>query len=250
MATISLTQDNLTARLSLLASRWSLVTALLILASNAFYLAAGSAATDNALGQGYAALRQAIHSPVLYRLAWASESLAWLMIGGTLIIFAGLFAHRAPICAACIAVCGIGQLLTSLGAFSLSSVSGLATRYATAAPNQQAALLQSFLDLQGLTHSAYAVGCLLQGVGFLLVAWVAWEWMGFPRWLAVWLAIPGLLGLGYFVVSATDAPSAFVFPIIILDVIGLIGVYVAVAVTFWRPLSTLASGVTSTSAAI
>jgi hypothetical protein len=240
MTTSSLAQDNLPARLFLFLSRWSLVTALLILAYFAFYSAAGSAATDNPLGREYAGLWQAVRSPVVYRLAWVSESLSWLMVGGTLIVLAGFFAHRAPIRAACIAVCGIGQLLGSLGAFSLSSVSDLATRYATAAPNQQAALLQSFLDLQAVIHSPFSVGSLLQGAGFLLVAWVAWGWMGFPRWLAVWLAIPGLLGLAFFILGATDAPSALVIPILILHDIGLMSMHVAVAVTFWRPSVSLA----------
>lgn len=248
MNTNALEQDILSARLFRILARGSLVNALLILTYNVFYLTAVSAATDNALGQSYGALRQAIHSPVLYRLAWMSESLSWLVLGGTLIIFAGLFARREPIRATYIAVCGIGQLITSLGAFSLSSVSGLATRYLTASPNQQAVLLQLYLDLQGLTHSAYAVGILLEGAGFLLVAWVAWEWRGFPHWLTVWLAIPGLLGLLYFVLAATDAPTALVFPVVILGSIGLIGVYVAVAVRFWRPSDSVISEPTASAA--
>ncbi len=250
MATRSVNQDDLSARLVLSLSRWSLVTALLILACNAFCFAATSAATDSALGQGYGALRQAIHSPVLYRLAWISESLSWLMFGGTLMIFAGLFARRAPIRSACIAASGIGQLITALGAFSQSSVSGRATRYVTAAPTQQAALLQSLLDLQGLIHSAYEIGILLGGVGLLLVAWVAWEWRGFPRWLTLWLAIPGLLGLAFFIFSAADAPSALVFPLAILESIVLIGAYVAVAVTCWRPSATLVASAPSAAAMV
>jgi uncharacterized protein DUF4386 len=250
MATRSLDQGNLSARLVLFLSRLSLVIALSILVYTAFYFAATAAATDNAIGQGYGALRQAIHSPVLFRLAWISESLSWLMVGGTLIIFAGLFARRTPIRAACIAATGIGQLITSLGAYSLSNVSGLATRYATAAPNQQAALLQSFLDLQGLTHSAYNIGLLLLGAGFLLVAWVAWERRGFPRWLTVWLAIAGLPGLGFFILGATDAPSALAFALVILGSIALMVVYVTVAVTFWRPSGKLVADVASASAAM
>jgi Domain of unknown function (DUF4386) len=248
MAT-SISQDNLSERLFHLLSRLSLVIALSILVYTAFYFAATAAATDKAIGQGYGALRQAIHSPVLFRLAWLSESLSWLVVGGTLIIFAGLFARRTPIRAACIAATGIGQLFTSLGAYSLSNVSVLAMRYATAAPSQQAALLQSFLDLQGLTHSAYDIGLLLQGAGFLLVAWVAWERRGFPRWLTVWLAIAGLPGLGFFIVGATDAPSALAFALVVLGSIGLMVVYVTMAVIFWRLAATVHADVASASAA-
>ncbi len=250
MATLSLDQDNLSTRLVLFLSHGALVTATLVLMCNAFYFAATSAAADTALGQGYGALRQAIHSPVLFRLAWISESLSWLMLGGTLIIFAGLFARRAPIRAACIAACGIGQLITALGAFSQSSVSDFATRYAIAAPNQQAVLLQSLLDLQGLIHSAYDIGILLEGVGLVLVAWVAWEWRGFPLWLTVWLAIAGLPGLGFFILGATDAPSALAFALVILGSIALIVVYVLVAVIFWRPSTTLTAEVASAPAAM
>ncbi len=246
----ALTQDNLTARLFRLWSRGSLVTAFSILAYFAFYAFAGAAATDNPLGREYGGLWQAVRSPVVYRLAWVSESISWLMVGGTLVIFAGLFARRAPIRAACIAVCGIGQLLGSLGAFSLGSVSALAARYASAAPSQQAALLQSFLDLQGVIRSPFYGGILLQGAGFLLVAWAAWEWMGFPRWLAVWLAIAGVIGLVFFVLFTTDAPVALLIPILMLHDIGLMSVYVAVAVTFWRPSSTQVAGAVSEAAAM
>ncbi len=249
MRTNFVEQSELSARLSRVLSRGSLVNALLILAYFGFYAAAGAAAGDNTLGREYAGLWQAVRSPVVYRLAWVSESLSWLMVGATLIIFGGLFARRAPIRAACIAVCGIGQLLGSLGAFLLSGVSDLATRYANAAPNQQAALLQSFLDLQAAIHSPFTVGILLQGAGFLTVAWVAWEWMRFPRWLAVWLAIPGLIGLVLFVLGATDAPSALVILILVLHDIGLMSAHVAVAVTCWRPSASPVSEA-STSAAI
>jgi len=84
----------------------------------------------------------------------------------------------------------------------------------------------------------------------MLIAWVAWEWMGFPRWLAVWLAIPGLLGLVLFILLATDSPSALLITILMLYDIGRISLSVAMAVKFWRPSATLVGSAASTAAAI
>ena len=239
----SLTQDNLSARLFLFLSRWSSVTALMILLTTALYSGGvGFAATDNVLGSEYAELFQSVRSSLFYRLETLSETFHWLMIGGTLIIFAGLFARRAPIRAAFIAVCGIAQLMGSLASLlRVSGISDIAARYATAAPNQQAALLQSFLDLNRVIQPHYTAATLLQGAGFLLVAWVAWRWEGFPRWLAVLLAIAGLLGLVLFILRAEGAPPALLLPVILLAVFGLVGLHVAIAVTCWRPSSTLVS---------
>lgn len=250
MTTISLAQNNLSARLLILLSRWSLVTALMILATIVFYSGVGFSATDSALGQEYGELMSAVRSPVYYRLQTLSEGLYWLMIGGTLIIFAGLFMRRAPIRAVFIAACGIGQLTGSLGSFlRANGVSDIAARYAIAAPNQQGVLLQSLLDLNRVTEPHYTISTLLLGAGFLLVAWVAWQWLGFPRWLAVWLGIGGLLGLVLFILRAAGSPSALLLPIVLMDVIALSSLYIAMSVTFWRPSPILFAGAASASAA-
>ncbi len=245
----SLNRDDLHARLFVLISRWSLVAALSILAYFALYAVVGSAASNNTLGQQYGGLVQAIRSPILYRLAWLSESLSWLLVGGSLIIFALIFARRALVRAAFIAGCGVGQLTGSFGVFLLSGFSNLAARYTTAPTEQQAFLLQSFLALRAVINSPAALGSILQGAGFLLVAWVAWEWMGFPRLLAVWLAIPGVLGLALFILLAADPPSSLMVAILLLHDIALIIACVAVAVTFWRPSATLVASAPSASAA-
>ena len=249
MTTTSLTQDNLSARLLILLSRWSLVTALMILATIVLYSGVGFSATDSALGQEYGELMPAVRSPVFYRLQTLSEGLYWLMIGGTLIIFAGLFVRRAPIRAGFIAACGIGQLTGSLGSLlRANGVSDVAARYAIAAPNQQAALLQSLLDLNRVIEPHYTISTLLLGAGFLLVAWVAWKWLGFPRWLAVWLGIGGLLGFVLFILRAAGSPFPLLLPIILMDVIVLLGQYVAMSIAFWRPSPILVAGAASASA--
>lgn len=243
MTTVSYSQDNLSARLFFILSRWSLVTTLMLLLTVALYSGGvGSTVTDSVLGPEYTELFQSVRSPVLYRLDTISETFHWLMIGGTLIIFAGLLMRRTPILAAFTAVCGIAQLMGSLGSLMRSSgIGDIAARYGSTVPDQQFALLQSFLDLNRVIQPHYAAATLLQGIGFLLVARVAWRWAGFPRWLAVLLAVAGLLGLALFVLRAAGAAPTLLLPVIILSAFVLICLYTAIAVTCWRPSSTLVS---------
>lgn len=252
MITNSLTQDNFSARLFLFLSRWSLVTALMLILTTALYSGGvGFTATDNVLGPEYTELFQSVRSPVFYRLDTLSETFHWLMIGGTLIIFAGLLARRAPILAACTVVCGIAQIIGSLASLLRESgISDLAARYATAVPVQQAALLQSFLDLDREIQPHYTAATLLQGAGFLLVAWLAWRWVGFPRWLSVLLAIAGLLGLALFMLRAAGAPPTLLLPVILLSVFALVSLHAAIAVTCWRPSSTMIARLVGQSAAM
>jgi len=248
--TTSPTQNHLAARLLTLLSRWSLATALMILVTMFLYMGVGFSATDSALGPEYAELMPAVRSPVLYRLQTLSEGLYWLLIGGTLIIFAGTFTRRAPIRAGFMAACGIGQLTGALGSFMRAhAISDIAARYAIAAPNQQAALLQSLLDLDRVIEPHYTLSTLCLGAGFLLVAGVAWKWSGFPRWLAVWLGIGGVLGLVLFGLRAAGSLSALVLPAILVDVMVLLVQYVALAIALWRPSSHLAAEAASASAA-
>ena len=236
-----LNRDTLPARLFLFLSRLSLVTALLLLAATAFYAGEGApTGTATVLGQEYGELLRAAGSPIAYRLATLFETLHWLMLGGTLIVLAAAFALRAPIQAACVALCGISQLEGSLGALlRLDGIGDLAARFASSAPDQRMVLLQSFLDMKRVSGADYDISLLLGGVGFLLVAWLAWNWAGFPRWLSAGLGVTGLLGLAVFVTHAAGFPAS---PMIALDVIVLIAVLVAVAAAFWRPSSILVSG--------
>jgi hypothetical protein len=236
MTTNSLQPDDTSARLGLALSRGSLVTALMIFATTALYLGIGFTAADNALGPEYAELMQAVRGPGFYRLSTLSETFHWLLLGGMLLIWAGLFARRAPIRAAVMAACGLAQLAgSSASLMRLIGISDLAGHYATVAPAQQMALLQSFLDLGRVIQPLYAASTLLQGAGLLLVTWVAWRSGGVPRWLALWLAIAGLFGLALFMLRAAGSPGSLLLPVILLDVIVLFGLHVALAVTFWRP---------------
>lgn len=233
-------QDKLFTRSFLFLSRWSLATALTILVPLAVYIGGGGfTAAESVPGPGYNELLRAPRIPILSRVGTGAEALYWLMIGATFIICAGLFARRAPIQATLIAMCGPGQLIGSLGAFlRLNGIGDLAALYSTAATNQQAALLQSFLDLNRAIQPHYTASTLLQGVGFLLVGRVALSIPGFPRWLAIWLVISGSLGLALFAVLAAGAPVSLFLS---LAVIGLVSAHLSMAVGLWHPSSALES---------
>ena len=224
--------------------RWSLVAALVILALPiVIFGGVGQQPSDNALGEGYAELLQAARSPAMYRLGMTFDALGWLMIGGSLLTWAGVLSRRAPIRAVFIAACGMGQLTGVLGGFMrLNGVSELAKLYTAVSPDQQTIVLRSYLDLWAVINSHFHAGNLIQGVGFLLVAWVAFSLAAFPRWLAVWLALPGLLPVVQFVLVAAGAP--FSLPLIIFHVlVGVVALNFALAVALWRPSPALVSTV-------
>jgi hypothetical protein len=250
MNTMSLEQTgNETARWLRFLPRWSLVAGLVILALPiVIFGGIGQLASDNALGAEYAELLQAVRSPGMYRVGMTLDAVGWLMIGGSLLTLAGILRRHAPIRAIFVAACGIAQLTGSLGGFMrLNGISDLAAQYATAAPAQQAVLLESYLNLWRVIDSHFHAGNLLQGVGFLLVAWAVFSLSGFPRWLAIWLALPGLLPLVQFILVAAGTP--FSLPLIIFHVIvGTVALNFAMAIALWRPSPKLVSAVAGESA--
>lgn len=224
--------------------RWSLVAGLVILGLPiVIFGGVGQQPSDNVLGEGYAELLQAVRSPAMYRLGMTFDALGWLMIGSSLLTWAAVLSRRAPIRASFIAACGMGQLTGVLGGFMrLNGVSELAKLYTAASPDQQTIVLRSYLDLWAVINSHFHAGNLIQGVGFLLVAWAAFSLAGFPRWLAFWLALPGLLPLVQFGLVAAGAP--FSLPLIIFHVmVGVVALNFAMAVALWHPSSKLVSAV-------
>ena len=241
--------NDVSTRWLLFLPRWSLIAALVVLALPVVIFGGiGQQSSDNALGAEYAELLQAVRSPAMFRLGMTFDALGWLMIGGSLLTWAAVLSRRTPIRAIFIAACGLGQLTGVLGGFMrLNGVSELARLYTAASPDQQTIVLRSYLDLWAVINSHFHAGNLIQGVGFLLVAWVAFSLAGFPRWLAVWLALPGLLPLVQFVLVAAGAP--FSLPLIIFHVmVGVVALNVALAVALWRPSPALVSTVAGASA--
>jgi hypothetical protein len=115
----------------------------------------------------------------------------------------------------------------------LYGISDIAASYTTAAPAQQAVLLQSFLDIERVINAHFLAGNLIAGVGFLLAATALWSFAGFPRWLATWYLVPGIVPLVQFVSWASGQPFNFVL-LMVHIFIGLLALNAAVALTFWR----------------
>lgn len=203
--------------------------------------------SDSAKGQAYAELMQAIRSPVLYRLAMLFDALGWALMGGTLVILAAIVRRDAPIRATLAAACALGLISGVLGGFMrLVGVSHLASLYSSATPDQQTGLLQAYLVLrEDVIGAHFAAGNLLAGAAYVLVAWSLRSLAGFPRWLALWLAIMGMLSLALFVVAAI---GTFSFPLVLLTVLVLTGANFALARTLWNPPSALMSAHVRTAA--
>jgi len=165
----------------------------------------------------------------------AFDLLVWSGLGGTLVALSCVLAQQAPIRAAFIAACGVGQIVGVLGGFiRLNAVSDLATRYAVAAPDQQAGLVQSYLDLSQPIGAHFDAGSTLYGAGFLLVASAALSVVGFPRWLAGWFALSGSWALVSNALYAVGSPFQIrdLFPLYLI--LGIAGLHLAIAIVFWR----------------
>ena len=227
-------------------ARWTLLAALayvgLFGAFGALLAAARDAgAADFALVEFVGASR----SPAVHRLMAALDALVWLGIGGTLLGFAALFAPWARRRAALLAACGVGQLAGVIGAYmQLGAVNELAVRYAAAAPDQQAALVQAHLTLAQIVSAHFGLGQLLYGAGFLLLASAGLSLGGFPRWLAAWFGLSGIWSVTAQVFNVGG--SAFFMSLFLVDAVaGLIAPFLAVAVVFWRRAPVLGASAAS-----
>lgn len=224
--------------------RWALILAATSLVLPLTYVGGlGQQASDIVLGPEFVELLQAVRNPTMFRLVWTIDAVIWLMLGGSLLIFSGLLRQHAPLSASFIAFCGAAQLFGALGSFlRLDGTSDLAFRYMTAAPAQQQMQLEAFRHLTRVIKSANHIGVLLQGLGFLLTAGSVFSLKGFPRWLATWLAVPGVLAITQFVRFITGAQYMFVLNIIGL-LVGNIALNVALAITLWHPSTTLLAAI-------
>jgi len=192
------------------------------------------ASQGSPLALAYDDLVAATRNLAVYRVLITLDVAAWLMLGLFLITLAALFARHAPIRSALIAVCGIGQVAGMSGAFlRLKGISDLAAHYVTAAPDQQAALLRSFLDLQLVINSLFTAGGTLWAIAFVLAASAAWSSAAFPRWLAGLIALPGILNLTSNLFEMATG-SEILFVVNIVSVFLLTVVNFAVAGVFWR----------------
>lgn len=223
-------------------SRMSLITAIgAATIPIAFLWGIGQEVSDEALGPEYVELLQAARNPGMFRAAWTIDAIIWLMLGGILIAAAGILRHQTPIRARFISVCGLIQTFGGLGSFlRLDGISDIAARYVLTAPAQKAGLLNSYLDLWRVISSLNHIAVLFQGVGFLLVVWGFYTLRGFPRWLAIWFGLPGLLAIVQFGIFITGA--AYVFALNVLGLVaGNIALNLAITITMWQPSKELIS---------
>lgn len=213
-------------------SRWALLTSGAVVALTFVYMV--GVGLDEAVPMYQTELVAAGRGPAIYGLAAGLDILVWLGIGGFLLAFAGAAAPRAPIRAALLAACGLGQLTGVLGGFlKLTAVSDLGARYAAAAPDQQAALLHIQQTLFQVITAHFNAGQLLYGAGYLLIAWVALSFGGLPRWIVMGLALSGTYAvLNQAAVVATGGllPEMLFMLFQVVDLV----LYLGIAAALWR----------------
>jgi hypothetical protein len=207
-------------------SRWALLTGITYLGLVLAFLTLVVPASQNSpLPEDYFELVAATHSPIFYRLTIAFDIAAWLALGGLLITLAALYARRALIRSTFIAVLGVGMVSGFIGAcFRLAGTSALATSYLTVTPGEQAAILQSYLDLLRLINILFSAGGLLAGIALLLAASVAWWMAQFPRWVTVLLGLSGVVELSKAVIELATGAD--------LGLLGLLGSILLISALF------------------
>jgi hypothetical protein len=220
----------------MLLPRWSLIVALFTLTLPVLILVViGQQPDDIALGLEYVELLQAVRSPIAFRLGWAVDAIIWLLLGGSLLIMGGSLRRKDPIMAVMIGVSGIAQLIGFLGTLiRLQGTMDLALIYSSVSPDQQGAVLNSYLDLWRIIRPHFSVPLLFSGLGFLLAAHCFFTVRSFPRWLAIWIAIPGILGISQFIITMVGLPKLEMLNFIGVG-LGNIGLNLAIAIILWRP---------------
>jgi hypothetical protein len=216
-----------------------------IILSIAFLAGIGQQTADEALGHEYTELFQAIREPVMFRSFWAIDAVIWIMISVTLLSISGIIRYQSPLKARFVAVCGVMQAFGVLGSFlRLDGISDLAARYLLVSPDQQIGILDSYLELWRVINSSNHLAVFFQGIGFLLAAWGLYSLRGFPRWLAIWFGLPGLLSIVQFGIYITGAEYLF-----LMNVLGLIAGSIALNITstivLWRPGEELISSIST-----
>jgi hypothetical protein len=201
-------------------SRWALMGGVMLLGVLISFGMLTATSQASALATQYDELAWASRLPALYRVAAMLDLATWLALSGFFALLAASFARRAPVRSTLITACGVGQLAGAIGAFTRLVGNGdLAAHISIAAPDQQPALLRSFLDLQLVIGAHLAAGSLLWSAGLLLAALVAWQARVFPHWLTVLLALTGACNLTGDLMGIAGAPltfALFILPLILL----------------------------------
>lgn len=180
-----------------------------------------------------------------YRAFAALDTLVWLGFGAVLLGFAGLTAGRSPVRSICVAALAVTQVVGMVGGYlRLVATTAVATKYAAAGADAQAAMLESYQGQFAIIAAHFGLGQVLYGIAFLLIASTASEVSGFPRPLAYLIGLLGAYSLAnqlsvVLVGEPLWAPLFFLF--LALTVV----MDVAVAATFWREGSTRSAAASS-----
>ena len=215
-------------------SRWALLTGLnylgLILAVLTLVIPASQ---NSPLPETDFELVAASRSPIFYRLTIALDISAWLAFGGLLITFAALFVRHAPIRSAFIAASGVSLVSGFIGAcFRLAGTSALAASYLTVTPGEQAAILQSYIELLRLINILFSASGLLGGIGLLLATSIAWSMAEFPRWSNISLALAAVMQISKAAIEL--ATGADLGPLALLaNILAIMGLF-GIALVLWR----------------
>jgi len=120
----------------------------------------------------------------------------------------------------------------------LAGTSALAASYLAATPGEQAAILQSYVELLRLINILFSAGGLMAGIGSLLAISVAWSMAEFPRWSVMLLGIVGLVEVSKAVIELATGADLGILGL--LGSIMLIASLFGIARKFWRPVPDLA----------
>jgi hypothetical protein len=216
--------------------KWSLTLALATLSLPiVLVVAVGQESGDTVHGLAYIELLQAVRSPVLFRIGWIIDALIWLLIGGSLIILGILLRRRNPVISMFIQISGLAQLIGFLGTLiRLSGTLDLAGTYIVAPVNEQIVILHGYDILWRVIEPHLQVPLLFSGIGYALAAYGYFAVKGFPKWLAIWLLVPGLLGLTQFVIIVSGLPKLNILNYLGV-VLGNIALNAAIAIALWHP---------------
>jgi hypothetical protein len=171
-------------------------------------IALNSSPPPTTLSSEFWELVSAGQRPALYRAAITVDILAWLTGGAVFFCFGGLLAVRRSLRGIVLAVCGIGVLVGSLGAFlRLAYTTGLAGQLG-GEPAHQQVVLELYRGAQMSIFAHFHAGSLFTGIGLLVLASAG---LPMPRWVLASLWVLG----GYIMVSfvaALAGPGIPVFP--------------------------------------
>lgn len=220
-------------------SRWGWLPPMVFVGLIVSFFAAIGSVAGRPLADAYPELIAAGYAPGLYRIAMLFDAAGWIVIGGLIFGVAMTAVRVAPRRALLGASLAITMVVGVLGGFMRLAVTGaLGARLADG--EDQMTIVNAYRLVDGIIGAHFLAGDLLQGAALVIAASAALAVVGFPRWPAFLLAGSGVASLLLFAVQI--AANAFLFPLLLIDVIvlGVASGWIALAA---RRLSSNASTV-------